>query len=547
MANLEQSLEIQRGGIDAFVTKEKEGKVLMLEGADQSYRVLVEAVHDGTATLDSAGSILYANKRFAEILGVPVERLVGTSLQHHVSTSKRGKLKKLIREVLRANREGKAVLKSSGERQRTARFVFIPANMQPPSVCVVATELTELVEANQALTASQESLRQLSGRLMQLQDEERRHIARDLHDITGQKLVAQSLALARIVQRTRGNIDEESRRMLLECSMFTKDVIEEIRTLSYLLHPPLLDELGLDAALNWYAEGFQRRTGITTEVRIAPEVPRLSPDQEMALFRVLQESLTNVHRYSGSSRASIQVAFDDREVCLEVCDFGKGMPREALDSSNDKGSVLGVGIQGMRERMRQLAGMLEISSRPGHGTRVIATLPRAEKQSVASARPPNYKAAALQPEPAVQVENKAPQRRRARKRILIADDHEMLRRGVRTMLESETDWEVCDDAVDGKDAVEKVAVLNPDLVILDLNMPVLNGLAAARQILRDRPRTKILVFTVHESDQTLKEIQASGAHGYLPKSRAGQDLLRMAREILEGKTPGTFAAAAGIS
>ena len=206
---------------------------------------------------------------------------------------------------------------------------------------------------------------------------------------------------------------------------------------------------------------------------------------------------------------------------------------EGADQPYDKGSVLGVGIQGMRERMRQLAGTLEISSRPGHGTRVIATLPRAEKHSVASAALLNSAAEAPQAEQAVQVENKPSRRRRARKRILIADDHEMLRRGVRTMLESETDWEVCGEAVDGKDAVEKVTALNPDLVVLDINMPILNGLAAARQILRDRPRTKILVFTVHESGQTLKEIQASGAHGYLPKSRAGQDLLRMAREILD--------------
>jgi DNA-binding NarL/FixJ family response regulator len=115
------------------------------------------------------------------------------------------------------------------------------------------------------------------------------------------------------------------------------------------------------------------------------------------------------------------------------------------------------------------------------------------------------------------------------------------------LLESETDWEVCGEAVDGEDAVEKVAALNPDLVVLDINMPALNGLAAARQILRDRPRTKILVFTVHESDQTLKEIRASGAHGYLPKSRAGQDLLRMAREILEGKNVIAFAAAGSSS
>jgi PAS domain S-box-containing protein len=541
--------EIRRGGIDAFVTKGQKGhKILMLQGAEQPYRILVEAVHDGAATLDSSGRILYANKRFAEILGVPaeeLEKLIGTSLQPHISASERAKLKNLIDDVLHSNREAEVVLETSGEQPRTARFVFTLAkNVERPNVCVVATELTELLEATKALTAHQESLSQLSGRLMQLQDEERRRIARDLHDITGQKLAAQSMALAQIFQRTRGRIDEDSRRMLLECSMLTKEVIEEVRTLSYLLHPPLLDELGLAAALKWYAEGFQRRTGIKTDVKIAAEIPRLSPEREMALFRVVQESLTNVHRHSGSPDACIEVRFDEGDVRLEVADFGKGAAEHALDSTKATGSALGVGIQGMRERMRQLAGTLEISSRPGHGTRVIAKLPRAEAQAAAPAPQVKHGATAARVAP---VEKKRSQGRRARKRILIADDHEMLRQGVRNLLESETDWEVCGEAVDGKDAVEKVAALNPDLVVLDINMPILNGLVAARQILRDRPRTKILVFTVHESDQTLKEIQASGAHGYLPKSRAGQDLLRMAREILEGKNARTFAAASTSS
>ena len=534
--------QIRRGGIDASTTTAtKRNTAIWADGAEQAYRILVEAVHDGAATLDSSGTILYANKRFAEILGVPAARLIGTPLQHHISTSKSGKLKPLIQAVLRANREGKAVLETRSERPRTSRFIFIPvSNSEQPSVCVVATELTELVEANRALTASQESLRQLSGRLMQLQDDERRRIARDLHDITGQKLVAQSMALAQIVQRTRGQIDEGARRMLLECSMLTKDMIEEIRTLSYLLHPPLLDELGLAAAVKWYAEGYERRTSIITKVKIAPELPRFSPDQEMAFFRVLQESLTNVHRYSGSPKASVEVTFDDQEVCLEVTDFGKGM--ETLDSFKEEGSALGVGIQGMRERMRQLGGTLEISSRPNHGTRVVAILPRVELRRVALLESDVLPSSKVAP-----VEKRRTQRRRTRKRILIADDHEMLRQGVRTMLQSETDWEVCGEAVDGKDAVEKAVELNPDLIILDINMPVLNGLAAARQILRDRPQTKILVFTVHDSDQTMKEIQMSGAHGYLPKSRAGQDLLRMARDLLDGKNESTFAAANGTS
>jgi DNA-binding NarL/FixJ family response regulator len=131
------------------------------------------------------------------------------------------------------------------------------------------------------------------------------------------------------------------------------------------------------------------------------------------------------------------------------------------------------------------------------------------------------------------------------KRILIADDHEMLRRGVRFMLEKETAWEVCGEAVNGQDAVDKATALSPDLVILDINMPVLNGLVAVRQILRNRPQTKILIFTVHDSDQTLKEIHAAGAHGYLSKNNASEDLLRVVKELLEIGESSPRAAVAG--
>jgi DNA-binding NarL/FixJ family response regulator len=126
-------------------------------------------------------------------------------------------------------------------------------------------------------------------------------------------------------------------------------------------------------------------------------------------------------------------------------------------------------------------------------------------------------------------------RRVGRKRILIADDHEVLRRGVRTMLGTESQWEICGEAVDGKDAVDKAAELLPDLVILDVNMPMLNGLAAVRQILRLRPQPRILVFTVHDSDQTMMEVQATGAHGYLSKAKAQQDLIHAVRALLAGK------------
>jgi signal transduction histidine kinase/ActR/RegA family two-component response regulator len=528
---------IHSGGIDALVMKDALGeKVVILQGAEQPYRVLVECVNDGAATLDSDGTVLYANTRFAELLSVPLPRLVGSSLQGHLSSTEHDKFQSLLGRGRRRRATGEVALGANESRSRLVRFTLAPFNDSNLSrVCVIATELTELVEANEALKSNEQSLRELSARLLQLQDEERRSLARDLHDVTGQKLAVQSMALSGLLSRYAGKLDAESQQALAESLVWNKEIAEEIRTLSYLLHPPLLDELGLSSAAKWYASGFTKRTGILIDVDIPTDLPRLSPDAEVAIFRVLQESLTNVHRYSGSQRASIRIGSDGDTVKVEVEDYGTGLRATKSASAQSSVDRLGVGIQGMTERMRQLGGKLEIISGPDQGVLVMATIPRSGGQ-VALPRSPT---------PA-DVSSPRPRASRSASgnhvaRILIADDHEMLRHGVRNTLQTQSDLEVCGEAADGQDAIEKVKALHPDLVILDINMPVLNGLAAVRQILRLSPKTKILIFSVHDSDQTKREIHAAGAHGFISKGKDAQDLIRIVREVLQRNTPRTFA------
>jgi PAS domain S-box-containing protein len=537
-------LAIRRGKIDALVTDGSDGdRILLLQGAEHPYRVLVETINDGVATLDRSGVVLYANRRLAAILRISAEDFIGTALQQHVSSHDREKLDSLISTGLSQNAQGEISLDAVEGRSRLVRLAVSPVkNSDPPTVCVVATELTELVEANDALRSNEESLRQLSARLLKLQDEERRHIARDLHDVTGQKLALQSMNISQVLNRKSPGLDEESRRILTECASLSKQVGEEIRTLSYLLHPPLLDELGLTSAVKWYAEGFERRTGIRVKVDITADLVRLPPDVEVTLFRVIQESLTNVHRYSGSPKAFVRVKVTAEEIEVQIGDFGKGMHHATLSAAAGKAAPLGVGIQGMKERMRQLSGKLVIRSRPNDGTVVTATLPTQQPQAAAGSEPAAGDTSSTASDSVViSISN----RKASRKQILIADDHEMLRRGLRAMLEKEADWEICGEATDGRDAVEKATHLRPDLVILDINMPVLNGLAAVRQILRNAPHAKILVFTVHDSDQTVKDILAAGAHAFLSKSNASDDLLRVVKGLLESAAaalPGPAAA-----
>jgi two-component system CheB/CheR fusion protein len=371
-----------------------------------------------------------------------------------------------------------------------------------------------------------EALRRLSTYSMRVQDDERRRIARDLHDITGQKLALQSMNLAQMLRRLHDNPGVLS--IARECQSLTDQISSEIRTLSYLLHPPLLDELGLSSALHWYAQGFESRTGIRVTVDVPSDLMRLSPETEVTLFRVVQESLTNIHRYANSPTAIIRVNVDAEEMTLEIIDHGKGMEVNAVAQESFSAERPGVGIQGMRERMRQLSGRLEIVSVPNRGTRVIAALPlEGLVHEEVPAADENSAAGPPSAEPQAQAAPSA--------RVLIADDHEIMRQGVRTLLASEVNWEICGEAVNGREAVEKTAQLSPDLVILDLNMPVLDGLAALREIVAKQPSAKILVLTVHDSDSTIHEIFTAGAHGCLLKSQTAHDLVRAVKMVLSGQ------------
>lgn len=502
------------------------GRRFLEEGGDSPYANLVEAMNEGAAMLDSRGMILYANCRFAEFLDLPLEQFIGSRLQDYVSAAVAPRLEAMLEGGVRGRVKGEIELKRCDTRKILVRLSLSPLKGAGKAICAVATDLTGISDNSDALKTSEKALRLLSTRLLEIQDEERRRIARDLHDVTGQKLALQCIALSRMTRLLSPAADDETRESIAQCLDLTNQIVEEIRTLSYLLHPPLLDELGLPAAVKWYAQGFQKRTGIRTAVDVDRNLPRLRPDVEVALFRVVQESLTNVHRYSDSPNAYVRIIGAQDEYKVEVGDFGKGMKVEERGSSNGEVAPLGVGIQGMRQRIRQLSGTLDIFSKLGKGTVVIASLPMLKFALAENG---------CATDPAAEHAGGGKGESGRVYRILLADDHEMLRRGVRSMLEKEPNFRICGEAEDGVDTVEKALALKPDLIILDVNMPGLNGLVVVRQVLEARPETRILVFTVHDSAQALQESLNAGAHGFLSKGQAGRDLIDAVRCVLSGK------------
>jgi signal transduction histidine kinase len=222
---------------------------------------------------------------------------------------------------------------------------------------------------------AEEALRKLSGRLLGIQDQERRRIARELHDSLGQYLAALKIAL----ELLNTTPPERSKALISECTEIVEKSIAETRTLSHLLHPPLLDEAGFASAASWFVTGFSQRSGIPVSLELPEDLPRLSEAVEIALFRVLQESLTNVHRHSQAKTAEIKVEVDAEEISMEVSDHGRGMPEHVLRQLRGDGTKLGVGLAGMRERIHELGGAFDVSS-DENGTTVRASVPLSIRQ-----------------------------------------------------------------------------------------------------------------------------------------------------------------------
>jgi signal transduction histidine kinase len=259
------------------------------------------------------------------------------------------------------------------ERQaRASRFTSLTAAILTTSLFlalvlfIVHHQL--LVDQVRARSRAELAQRALSAKVLTLQDEERRKFARELHDSVGQHLAAMKMALSMLQARLPGDTTVQ------DCLKLLDDSITETRTISHLLHPPLLDEAGLNSASRWFVEGFGKRSGIDVHLDIRDGAGRLPEATELVLFRVLQESLTNVHRHSGAKRADVSLQTAGNQVILRVRDYGNGMPPAVLQSLREDGSAGGVGLAGMAERIREIGGKLEIHS-SAIGTEIVARVP----------------------------------------------------------------------------------------------------------------------------------------------------------------------------
>ncbi len=232
----------------------------------------------------------------------------------------------------------------------------------------LTSELKARAVAESAARDGEESLRQLTTRLLQMQDEERRKFSRELHDSLGQYLAGVKMNLEMFSRSHPTN------ELLANAIQLLDQSIAETRTISHLLHPPLLDEVGFSSAAKWYVQGFSERSGVEVKMEIPDRLGRLPRSLELGLFRVLQESLTNIHRHSKSARAEVALQAFPEKIVLRVRDYGRGIPQELLSAFRTRGTSLGIGLTGMRERVRELGGHLDIQSSAA-GTQISLTVP----------------------------------------------------------------------------------------------------------------------------------------------------------------------------
>ena len=362
------------------ITERKKTEEALRE-SEKHFRTLIESLHVGVALMGSRAEILFANNAALEIFGLTPEQVLGKTSEElgFIALREDGtEFPFELRPAPRALATGEAVRSEviGWRRPGSEEVIWILGEVVPlsskdgkPDKLVTAfSDITKRKEA-------EEALHQLSARLLRLQDEERRRLGRELHDSLAQSVMAVNLDLAQVT-RSSVPLEKKARLALSEARRVLREMSKEIRTLSYLLHPPVLDELGLASAVKEYAHGFGERSGIGLEVDIQPDFPRMPQEVETAFFRIVQESLANIQRHSGSSKAEIRLWDRRGHIQLEVTDHGRGVLAkvERDKTGSPKGSRLGVGIPGMRERMAQLGGTLEVQSNPS-GTTVRATIP----------------------------------------------------------------------------------------------------------------------------------------------------------------------------
>lgn len=515
-----------------------------LHESEERWRVTLDRVRDAVVATDASAVVTFTNAAAAELLGRPRIEMIGRPLAEFFTVVHEETLHRVPSPVDRVIREG-ASMEPANHRLVRPDGTDMPINDSAAPVFVSGDRLVGVVLVFRDLTAnkqaewqlqrwnaelearvrertrellrSKERLRGLASQLSQTEQRERRRLATDLHDF-----LAQLLALARIkVSHMKQRLEKEpvGVEALAELDTMLQHSLRFTRTLMAQLSPAVLHDLGLVPALQWLAEQMKQQ-GLTVKVRVlTDERPRFNESQSDLLFQAVRELLMNTMKHAGVSQAVVSLNKQDCETwLLTVQDQGVGFDLDAVDY---RPSGEHFGLFSIQERMEAMSGWCLIDSVPGRGTKVELGLAEAP-QAVTPLPGPAPKVPG--PEPYVP----AP----SRWRVLLVDDHAMVRQGLRSLLETYHDLEVVAEAADGEQAVHYAARLHPDVVLIDINLPRLNGIHATRRIKQDTQNIVVIGLSVHASPQAIDALLAAGAAAILSKELAADDLYRTIVQFL---------------
>ncbi len=498
----ELSAAIKSGSVDAFVTDDQ--KIFTLKSADYAYRILVETINEGAATLRPDGTLMYCNSRVATMLGLPVEEVVGRSLFDFVGTDEHEQLRSILNQIADKPSRFEFRLKKNNGLLLPVLISSNSLELDNTSFCVVITDLTESKKTELELEVKNRQLRQLAATLFSAEAEERKRIADLFHDEVQQVLVACMMRLS---------MPHYSRKHRDEINELLAQTIETLRTLSTELRPPALFEKGLVAGSRWFIGQNIKQLGLTVDVQAGDYEEITNQNINVMLYQCVRELIFNIIKHAQVSKAILIFSTINGQSQIQINDLGCGFVVSNARRRKD-GTTKGVGLLGIGERLRAIGGKYNVVSNLGRGTSVTLTIPRQKTKPFPSSDDDV---------------TKNPSNLKANIRILVVDDHKLVRQGIINALSAEKDISVIGQAENGLEAVSKVRELKPDIVVMDLNMPVMNGSEAARTLREKKSKVKIIIISVNADKQSEKTVLEAGADAFLSKSSDLDELLSVIR------------------
>jgi PAS domain S-box-containing protein len=535
-------LAIRSGSVDALVVADPQGdRVYTLKGADHTYRVLIETLTEGAVILagDDA-TILYCNGRFAEMVQSPIQEVMGGVMADYIGPAQRSQFTNLLRQVLSENIKSETSLRGSNGSQMPVLLSMRYLQVDDiPLICMVVTDLTEQKLAEEKLRSygeafhlknielrqRAEQLSRLTSQLTLSEQRERQRLAKILHDHLQQLLVVARLGLETLCRQ----LGPGHRHSVERIADLLKESLDTSRSLTAELCPPVLLESGLAKALEWLARWMKLKHGLDVELETDPGVMIQREPMNVLLFESTRELLFNVVKHGGVSKVRVQMLrVDAKTLQITVEDRGRGFDTKRL--WNHDAAEGGFGLFSIRERLSLLGGHFEVTSAPGEGTVIVLTAPLEPGGVVgpeATAEPPLRELAGVPVTHSLRGDTK-------RTRVMLVDDHAVMRHGLSTLLDLHTDIETIGEASNGEEAVRMAREHQPDVILMDISMPKMNGIEATRIIHGEFPQIRIIGLSMFDAtDQAVTMLEA-GAVAYLNKSGNSDALIAAIRNRPSG-------------